>query len=73
MSDLRMEVQDVEKISIINRFAMFHSRMQADGADTSSLPGPAASVNPQKPFPQRFVTAVPLPRNLPDSVQCLSL
>lgn len=66
-----MEVQDVEKISIINRFAMFHSRLQADGADTSSLAG--ASANSQKPFPQRFVTAVPLPRNLPDSVQCLSL
>ncbi|XP_074371699.1 LOW QUALITY PROTEIN: uncharacterized protein LOC141712600 [Apium graveolens] len=71
ISDLRMEVQDVEKISIINRFAMFHSRLQADGADASSLPG--ASANSQKPFPQRFVTAVPLPRNLPDSVQCLSL
>ncbi|KAK1386751.1 hypothetical protein POM88_014929 [Heracleum sosnowskyi] len=71
VSDLRMEVQDVEKISIINRFAMFHSRLQADGADTSSLPG--ASANSQKPFPRRFVTAVPLPKNLPDSVQCLSL
>lgn len=71
VSDLRMEVQDVEKISIINRFAMFHSRLQADSADTSSLPG--ASASSQKPFPQRFVTAVPLPRNLPDSVQCLSL
>lgn len=62
-----MEVQDVEKISIINRFAMYHSRLQADGADTSSLQ------NSQKPFPQRYVTAVPLPRNLPDSAQCLSL
>ncbi|KAK1384222.1 hypothetical protein POM88_021957 [Heracleum sosnowskyi] len=71
VSDLRMEVQDVEKISIINRFAMFHSRLQADGADASSLHG--AVVNSQKPFPQRYVTAIPLPRNLPDSVQCLSL
>ncbi|WOG92196.1 hypothetical protein DCAR_0311456 [Daucus carota subsp. sativus] len=67
VSDLKMEVQDVEKISIINRFAMYHSRLQADGADTSSLQ------NSQKPFPQRYVTAVPLPRNLPDSAQCLSL
>lgn len=66
-----MEVQDVEKISIINRFAMFHSRLQADGADTSSLHG--AIVNSQKPIPQRYVTAVSLPRNLPESVQCLSL
>lgn len=66
-----MEVQEVEKISIINRFAMFHSRLQADGADASSLHG--AVVNSQKPFPQRYVTAIPLPRNLPDSVQCLSL
>ncbi|WOG97577.1 hypothetical protein DCAR_0416918 [Daucus carota subsp. sativus] len=71
VSDLRIEVQDVEKISIINRFAMFHSRLQSDGADTQSLRG--ASANSEKPFPQRFVTAVPLPRNLPDSVQCLSL
>ncbi|KAL4363721.1 hypothetical protein GQ457_04G036350 [Hibiscus cannabinus] len=34
--DLRLECQDLEKVSIINRFARFHSRGQADGAETSS-------------------------------------
>ncbi|GMJ04937.1 hypothetical protein like AT5G07980 [Hibiscus trionum] len=57
--DLRLECQDQEKVSIITRFAKFHSRVQADGA--------------HKFFGQRYVTALPMPRNLPDRVQCLSL
>ncbi|CAK9147978.1 unnamed protein product [Ilex paraguariensis] len=70
--DLRVECQDLEKFSVINRFAKFHGRGQAEGADTSSSSTEAAS-NAQKPYPQRYVTALPLPRNLPDRVQCLSL
>ncbi|KAK2974594.1 hypothetical protein RJ640_003269 [Escallonia rubra] len=69
--DLRVECQDLEKFSVINRFAKFHGRGQADGAETSSSSDAAASA--QKPSPQRYVTASPFPRNLPDRVQCLSL
>lgn len=68
--DLRVECQDIEKFSVINRFAKFHGRGQSDGAESSSSD---AAGNAQKSFPQRYVTAVPLPKNLPDRVQCLSL
>ncbi|XP_057514937.1 uncharacterized protein LOC130796580 isoform X1 [Actinidia eriantha] len=69
--DLKIENHDLEKFSVINRFAKFHGRGQADGAETSSSYDAAA--NAQRPFPQRYVTALPVPRNLPDRVQCLSL
>lgn len=67
--DLRVEFQDLEKFSIINRFAKFHGRGQADGEASSS----DAAANAPKPFPQRYVIAVPVPKNLPERVQCLSL
>ncbi|KAE9602207.1 hypothetical protein Lalb_Chr12g0197101 [Lupinus albus] len=69
--DLRVECQDLERFSVINRFAKFHGRGQNDGAETSSSSDATAKV--QKPCPQKYVTAVPMPRNLPDRVQCLSL
>ncbi|KAL2340708.1 hypothetical protein Fmac_008648 [Flemingia macrophylla] len=69
--DLRVECQDLERYSVINRFAKFHGRGQNDGAEASSSSD--ANSNAQKPFPLKYVTAVPLPRNLPDRVQCLSL
>ncbi|KAE8698299.1 Detected protein of unknown function [Hibiscus syriacus] len=66
--DLRLECQDLEKISVINRFARFHGRGQADRTETSS-----SSDNSHKFFSQRYVIALPMPLNLPDKVQCLSL
>ncbi|GAY55950.1 hypothetical protein CUMW_168000 [Citrus unshiu] len=60
--DLRVECQDLEKFSVINRFAKFHGRAQAEGAEASS----STDANAQKFFPQRYVTALPIPRNLPD-------
>lgn len=68
--DLRVECQDLEKFSVINRFAKFHGRGQADAAETSSSDG---IPNAQKSCPQKYVTGLPMPRNLPDRVQCLSL
>lgn len=68
--DLRVECQDLEKFSVINRFARFHGRGQADVAESSSSDG---SLNAQKSCPQKYVTGLPMPRNLPDRVQCLSL
>lgn len=69
--DVIVEGQDLEKFAIINRFAKFHGRGQSDGAETSSSSGPAAHTH--KPFPQRYVTALPIPKNLPSGVHCLSL
>ncbi|KAJ9163539.1 hypothetical protein P3X46_023194 [Hevea brasiliensis] len=66
--DLRVECQELEKYSVINRFAKFHGRGQADGAETSS-----SSDATQKSRLQRYVTALPMPRNLPDGVQCFPL
>ncbi|OVA00788.1 hypothetical protein BVC80_9083g86 [Macleaya cordata] len=63
--DIRLESQDLEKFSVINRFAKFHGRGNADVADTGS--------NTQKTCPQRYVTAFAMPRNVPEGVQCLSL
>ncbi|KAL9255726.1 hypothetical protein AKJ16_DCAP05136 [Drosera capensis] len=69
--DLRLECQDLERLSVINRFAKFHGRGQADGIETSS-PSNTAAIT-QKPVPQRYVSAFPMPKNLPDGIQCLSL
>ncbi|GMJ00037.1 hypothetical protein HRI_003672900 [Hibiscus trionum] len=69
--DLRLECHDLEKVSLINRFAKFYGRGQADRAETSSSSEAIAS--PPKFFLQRYVSALPMPRNLPDKVQCLSL
>ncbi|GMH21551.1 hypothetical protein Nepgr_023393 [Nepenthes gracilis] len=69
--DLRLECQDLERFCVINRFAKFHGRGQADGAKTSSSSGTGGTA--QRIFPQRYVTARPVPRNLPDGIQCLSL
>ncbi|XP_024972466.1 uncharacterized protein LOC112511185 isoform X3 [Cynara cardunculus var. scolymus] len=60
--DLKVEFGDLERFSVVNHFARFHGRMQADGAETSSIISP-----------RRYVTAVAFPAILPDAVQCLSL
>ncbi|KAF8378805.1 hypothetical protein HHK36_030154 [Tetracentron sinense] len=69
--DIRLECQDLEKFSIINRFAKLHGRRQANMAETSSSSDVAAIS--QKACPQKYVNALPMPRNLPEGVQCLSL
>ncbi|KAI4365864.1 hypothetical protein MLD38_021811 [Melastoma candidum] len=71
IADLRAEGQDLEKLSIINRFAKFHGRGHAEGMGMTSSSDAAASL--LKFCPQRYVTALPMPRNLPDRIQCLSL
>lgn len=62
MVDLMVECQELERFSVINRFARFHIRQV-------ELSGNASS----KSYPQRYVTAHPLPNHLPEGVQCLSL
>ncbi|XP_076905139.1 uncharacterized protein LOC143560807 [Bidens hawaiensis] len=67
--DLRVECQDLERFSIINRFARYHGRGQTEGEASSS----ETVTNAPKTFPQRYVIAVQLPKTLPERVQCLSL
>ncbi|XP_008379419.3 uncharacterized protein [Malus domestica] len=68
--DLRLECQELERFSVINRFARFHIPQAAtSGISSSSGTVPTAP----KPFPQRYVTGQPLPRHLPEGVHCLSL
>ncbi|XP_022886365.1 uncharacterized protein LOC111402360 isoform X2 [Olea europaea var. sylvestris] len=69
--DLRVECQDLEKFSVINRFAKFHGRGQSNSAESPSTSDVTSSIH--KPFLQRYVTALPMPRSIPDWVQCLSL
>ncbi|XP_010452762.1 PREDICTED: uncharacterized protein LOC104734811 isoform X1 [Camelina sativa] len=63
LPDLRVEVQDLEKFAVINRFAKFHP--PASSMDRT--------VNSLRLNPQRYVTIAPMPQNIPDRVQCLSL
>ncbi|KAL5582176.1 hypothetical protein UlMin_014618 [Ulmus minor] len=62
--DVKMECQDLERVSVINRFAQFHIR-QVDASGTST---PVLKI-----CPQRYVTVQQMPRNIPEGVQCLSL
>ncbi|OVA18896.1 hypothetical protein BVC80_8939g13 [Macleaya cordata] len=72
--DIRLETHELERFSMINRFAKFHGRGQADGAETSSSSsGAVGTTTPQKTCPQRYVVARPMPKNLPQGEQCLSL
>ncbi|PON83484.1 hypothetical protein TorRG33x02_207560 [Trema orientale] len=66
--DLRMECQELEKVSVINRFAKFHVRPAGVSGTTS-----ASGTTTTKLCPQRYIIALPMPENVPEGVQCLSL
>uniref|UniRef100_A0A1J3K5Q0 Uncharacterized protein n=1 Tax=Noccaea caerulescens TaxID=107243 RepID=A0A1J3K5Q0_NOCCA len=63
IADLRVEVEDLEKFAVINRFARFHPSSSSTDRTASSL----------RLNPQRYVSVAPMPQNIPDRVQCLSL
>ncbi|KAJ0653787.1 hypothetical protein HanOQP8_Chr15g0587511 [Helianthus annuus] len=65
-----MASQDLERFSLINRFAKFHSRAQMVPAESASSGG--ASTAP-KLYPQRYVRASPMPTTVPQGYNCLSL
>ncbi|VFQ86668.1 unnamed protein product [Cuscuta campestris] len=68
--NLAVHSLDLEKFSMINRFAMFHCRLH--NASSSSSEAAAAALI-YKAVPHRYVTAVPIPEDLPTEVKCLSL
>lgn len=62
MAEIKFDIEDLERFSVINRFARFHSKGPVSGP--SALP---------KPMPQRYVAVGPMPRSIPEGVQCNSL
>lgn len=71
MVGIWVESRELEKFSIINRFAKFHTCTQSDVAETSYSSGTAPL--PVKSLPHRYITAVSMPRKVPEGVYCLSL
>jgi predicted protein tyrosine phosphatase len=65
IADLRVEVEDLEKFAVINRFARFHPSSSSSSMDRT--------VRSLRLNSQRYVTIAPMPQNIPDRVQCLSL
>lgn len=68
--DVRVEFQDLDKFSVINRFAKVHSQGPLVTADTASSGGASTVL---KLYPQRYVTASPMPKMIPEGLRCLSL
>ncbi|CAA7404192.1 unnamed protein product [Spirodela intermedia] len=71
--DVRIESQDLERFSIINRFAKFHGRGQVESAVRGSSAPETAPHSHWKIFPQRYVTGLLISGNLPEAATCLSL
>ncbi|KAL1538779.1 hypothetical protein AAHA92_27482 [Salvia divinorum] len=65
--DIKVEIQELEKFSTLNRFAKFHFKAQVDPASSSGL----STV--QKTTAQRYVRASPMPMILPEDGECISL
>lgn len=64
--EVRMDFQDLVKVSVINRFATFHTR-------GSSATDNAAASSAQKLYPQRYVKARLMPNTVPEEQYCVSL
>ncbi|XP_042064638.1 uncharacterized protein LOC121808296 [Salvia splendens] len=65
--DIKVETQELEKFSTINRFVKFHIRAHPSSAASSG------TSTLHKMLPQRFVVGRPMPEILPEGVDCLSL
>ncbi|KAI3462887.1 hypothetical protein Pfo_019550 [Paulownia fortunei] len=68
--DIKVEAHELEKFSIINRFAKFHIRAHPSTVDPASSSG-ASTLH--KANPQRYVVPLPMPRIVPEGIDCLSL
>ncbi|XP_057813139.2 uncharacterized protein LOC131027165 isoform X2 [Cryptomeria japonica] len=77
ITELRNATQDLDRLAITNRLVRHHGRNLpiepvktiTEERDSSS----DSSFCTRKQYPQRYVTAVPMPKNLPDGVLCYSL
>ncbi|KAH9299104.1 hypothetical protein KI387_030786 [Taxus chinensis] len=77
INELRRETQDLDRLSITNRLFKHHGRsLPIDPSKIITEERDSSSDSlfcTRKQYPQRYVTAVPMPRNLPEGVLCLSL
>lgn len=77
MTGLRSDTQDLESFSITNRLVKHHGRnLPVDHSKVIIEERESSSDSAfciRKLCPQRYVTAVPMPRNLPEGVLCFSL
>ncbi|KAK4799951.1 hypothetical protein SAY86_025316 [Trapa natans] len=69
--DINVTNQELERYSVINRFANFHIGGHVNSSKMLPSQGAALSV-PRVP-PQRYITIHSLPEMLPEGVKCLSL
>ncbi|RWW18150.1 hypothetical protein BHE74_00020256 [Ensete ventricosum] len=67
--DVRLEGQELERFSIVNRLVKFHGRSQTNAVGGSS----AYEAAPRRTFPQQYVTAHSMPEKFPDAALCISL
>ncbi|KAJ6853884.1 uncharacterized protein M6B38_101290 [Iris pallida] len=67
--DLRLECQDLERFSLVNRLGKFHGQCQAHGVESSSSSQSAT----RKLLPHKYVNGIPVPGSLPEGVICFSL
>ncbi|XP_071914782.1 uncharacterized protein [Coffea arabica] len=68
--DIKVDSQELERFSVINRFAKYHSRGHIVSVNTSSS---GANPGVHKTSPQRYVVAHPMPKVVPEGVNCISL
>ncbi|XP_073044933.1 uncharacterized protein [Primulina eburnea] len=68
--DIKVESQELAKFSIINRFAKFHIMAQPTGADSVASNGTSKV---SKKYPQRYVSAHPIPKTVPEGTDLLIL
>ncbi|KAH6830347.1 hypothetical protein C2S53_007513 [Perilla frutescens var. hirtella] len=68
--DIKVESQELEKFSTLNCFAKFHFKAHPSTVDPASSSGPSTV---QRTTPRRYVTAVPMPKILPEGRECISL
>ncbi|KAM7506838.1 hypothetical protein LguiA_017291 [Lonicera macranthoides] len=71
VSDIRVESQELNKFSVINRLAKFHSRGPSVAAETSKSSG--RNVNMPRMFLQRYVQSRPMPKTVPEGARCTKL
>ncbi|KAL3525857.1 hypothetical protein ACH5RR_014229 [Cinchona calisaya] len=69
--DIKVDSQELERFSVINRFAKFHSRGHSVSVNTLSSSGANPAIH--KASPQRYVVAHPMPKVVPEGVNCISL
>lgn len=67
--DVRLECQDVERFSMVNRLGKFHGQSQSEKIDGSST----STTAPRKTLPQRYVTGFSVSGNIPEGMLCFSL